>query len=160
MKIYLAALVCLIACSHSYAQVHERKPGASFKIERPYDFIYQTCITYMQKTGHTLVTTEKEAGEIGSQVGALRRGKLKEMGYRVFLSLVKYSPTITTVYVVVEKYERLSPKWGGGGGAFQPRGLDKVETMKVATELQDFLQGSPGNHPNPIVREDSIVLNR
>jgi hypothetical protein len=148
MRIYVAILVSLVVCAHSSAQVHERRPGASFKIDRTYDFIYRNCIVYMQKTGHTITVNNREAGEIASQIGALRRGKLKEMGYRVFISLVKDSPDLTSVYVVVQKYERLSPKWGGAGEGFQLRGLDKDETTKVATELQGFLRQSPGNGPS------------
>jgi hypothetical protein len=145
MKIYVAILVCLIACARSSAQVHERRPGASFRIEKSYDFTYQTSIIYMQKAGHTLSENNREAGQISSSIGAVHRTKLKEIGYRVFLSLIKDSPTITTVYVLVDKYERPNPKWAVQ--AYQNRGMDKDETMKVTAELQDFLKQTPETTP-------------
>ncbi len=141
MKVLSALLLCFVSCAQIYAQVHERKVGASFQIGKPYEVVYDRSITYMHKAGHTISGTDRDAGQIASAIGSLRRSKLKETGFRVFLTIVKEDATKTSVEVVVEQYEHANPKWGRQ--AFQRKGINLDETKKVADELLAFLQQTP-----------------
>jgi hypothetical protein len=59
--------------------------------------VFEGSITYLKKAGHTIAGSNKEAGQIATAIVALRNGKIDQVAYRVFLSFIKESATVTNV---------------------------------------------------------------